>query len=240
MCSARTVNATMDLLIQQMVSSITEVDGRIAIEKALQWLMRECDCERAMFYQFKGSLLMSIVTINIDDRWEDAFERRHLFAEDPIIRHMRNGLGFVDWRDAYRHYTPPSGYEQLVDACGLLPALSYGYSSQSHGVSGVTSVCTLNAMQRPLMTQDRYLITSLMPVLHMVGRGAPFRSRGLTGKELEILQWAREGKTAWEIALIREVSESTIKYHFKTIYGKLGVANRAQAVGEALCRGLIR
>jgi DNA-binding CsgD family transcriptional regulator len=240
MCSARTVNATMDLLIQQMVSSITEVDGRIAIEKALQWLMRECDSERAMFYQFKGSLLLTFVTINIDDRWETTFERQHLFSEDPVIRYMRNSLGFVDWRDAFRQYTPPCGYDEVVEACGLLPALSYGYSSQSHGVNDVTSVCTLSALQRPLTTQDRYLITSLMPVLHMVGRGTRFRSRGLTGKELEILQWAREGKTAWEIALIREVSESTIKYHFKTIYGKLGVANRAQAVGEALCRGLIR
>lgn len=240
MCSARTVNKTMDQLIQQMVSSITEVDGRIAIENALQWLMRECDCERAMFYQFKGSLLLTFVTVDVDDYWGDTFEREHLVSEDPVIRYYRNHMGFVEWREAFRHYTPPCGYEEVVETCQLLPALSYGYSSHSRGVNGVTSVCTLNAMQRGLTTQDRYLITSLMPVLHMVGRGTRFRSRGLTGKELEILQWAREGKTAWEIALIREVSESTIKYHFKTIYGKLGVANRAQAVGEALCRGLIR
>lgn len=240
MCSARTVNATMDLLIQQMVSSITEVNGRVAIENALQWLMRECDSDRAMFYQFKGSLLLTFVTVDVDDHWEDTFERENLVSEDPVIRYYRNNMGFVEWRDAFRRYTPPCGYEDVVDACGLLPALSYGYTSHSRGANGVTSVCTLNAMQRSLMTQDKYLITSLMPVLHMVGRGTRFRSRGLTGKELEILQWAREGKTAWEIALIREVSESTIKYHFKTIYAKLGVANRAQAVGEALCRGLIR
>jgi LuxR family transcriptional regulator len=240
MRGARTVNAKMGLLIQHMVSSITEVDGRVAIENALRWLMRECDSERAMFCQFKGSLLLTLVTVDIDDSWETAFERQQLVSEDPVIRYYRNHMGFVEWRDAFRQYTPPCGYQEVVDACGLLPALSYGYTSHARGVNGVTSVCTLNAMQRALTTQDRYLITSLMPVLHMVGRGTPFRSRGLTDRELEILQWARQGKTAWEIASIREVSESTIKYHFKTIYGKLGVANRAQAVGEALCRGLIR
>ncbi|RML50845.1 LuxR family transcriptional regulator, partial [Pseudomonas syringae pv. maculicola] len=69
-----------------------------------------------------------------------------------------------------------------------------------------------------------------------VARGLKFSSRGLTLRELEVLQWARDGKTAWEISIIRDVSESTVKYHLKTIYSKLGVANRAQAVGEALCR----
>ncbi|WP_241098479.1 response regulator transcription factor, partial [Pseudomonas viridiflava] len=74
---------------------------------------------------------------------------------------------------------------------------------------------------------------------HRVGRGIQFSSRGLTQKELEILQWARDGKTAWEISMIKEISEATVKFHLKTIYSKLGVANRAQAVGEALCRGFI-
>lgn len=39
--------------------------------------------------------------------------------------------------------------------------------------------------------------------------------------------------------MIKEISEATVKFHLKTIYSKLGVANRAQAVGEALCRGFI-
>ncbi len=99
---------------------------------------------------------------------------------------------------------------------------------------------SLNGMERPLSHNDRYLLTSLVPMLHVAGKGRQFQTRALTGKELEILKWAREGKTAWEIALIKEVSEATVKHHFKSIYAKLGVTNRAQAVGEALCRGIIR
>ncbi|MFJ4145308.1 LuxR C-terminal-related transcriptional regulator [Pseudomonas sp. NPDC089734] len=240
MCSARTVNTTMGLLIQQMVNSVTEVDGQVAIENALQWLRRECRCERAMFYQFKGPSLLTFITSNVEDVWGDIYRSRRLITEDPVIRSYRNTLGFLDWREAFKQYQAPDGYDSAVEACRLMPALSYGYSSQCRGIRGVTSVCTLSAMQRNATTDDRYLLSSLVPVLHMVGRGTTFRSHGLTGKELEILQWARDGKTAWEIASIREVSEATVKYHFKMIYGKLGVANRAQAVGEALCRGLIR
>lgn len=240
MCSARTVNTTMGLLIQQMVSSIAEDDGQVAIENALQWLRHECQCERAMFYQFKGSLLLTFITSNVEEAWGDVYRNHRMIMEDPVIRCYRNNLGFLDWREAFKQYQAPDFYTSAVEACRLTPALSYGYSSHCRGVSGVTSVCTLSAMQRNATTEDRYLLSSLVPVLHMVGRGTRFRSHGLSAKELEILQWARDGKTAWEIASIREVSEATIKYHFKMIYSKLGVANRAQAVGEALCRGLIK
>lgn len=55
----------------------------------------------------------------------------------------------------------------------------------------------------------------------------------LSEKELEILYWAKAGKTVWEISVIRDISEATVKFHLSNIYSKLEVTNRAQAVGEA-------
>lgn len=48
----------------------------------------------------------------------------------------------------------------------------------------------------------------------------------LTPAELEILRWASEGKTVWEISQIRATSEATVKFHLRNIYGKLEVTNR--------------
>lgn len=64
--------------------------------------------------------------------------------------------------------------------------------------------------------------------------------RPLSKKELEVLRWASQGKTVWEISVIREISPATVKFHLSNIYAKLGVSNRAQAVGEAGRRGLLR
>ncbi len=69
------------------------------------------------------------------------------------------------------------------------------------------------------------------------------RSLGLGGKpltptELEILRWASEGKTVWEISQIRATSEATVKFHLRNIYGKLEVTNRVQAMNEASRQGL--
>lgn len=239
MCSAMTDNVTMGLLIEQMVNTITEFDSQTAIENALEWLRRECGCEKAMFYQLKSARLLALVTSNVDEAWRREYGRGQMTAQDPVIRFYRNNLGFLDWRDALRLFPAPVWYEEALAACQLLPAMSYGYTGHCRDMSSVTSVITLGGMRSPLGPDDKYLITSLVPVLHRVCRGIGSNSRGLTRKELEILQWARNGKTAWEISVIRGVSEATVKYHFKTIYSKLGVANKAQAVGEALCRGLI-
>ncbi|MGL5996532.1 MAG: response regulator transcription factor [Pseudomonas proteolytica] len=65
-------------------------------------------------------------------------------------------------------------------------------------------------------------------------------NKPLTAKELEILHWATEGKTVWEISRIRCVSQATVKFHLRNIYCKLRVNNRVQAVSEAIKRGLCR
>lgn len=70
-------------------------------------------------------------------------------------------------------------------------------------------------------------------------RHASLAGRPLSEKELEVLRWARQGKTVWEISVIRAVSPSTVKFHLSRIYVKLQVSNRAQAVGVALKRGLL-
>ena len=56
----------------------------------------------------------------------------------------------------------------------------------------------------------------------------------LTPTELEILRWASEGKTVWEISRIRATSQAAVKFHLRNIYGKLQVSNRVQAVNEAV------
>ncbi|HEY0286370.1 MAG TPA: LuxR C-terminal-related transcriptional regulator [Pseudomonas sp.] len=231
---------TLNPLIQQMVTSITDMDGDAAIINALEWLRGECGCKRAMLYQYRSGVLLSCITSNVDGYWKDLYCQGRLMIEDPVVRYFRQTMGFLDWNEAFDTYPPSAAYMAAVEDCDLLPGFSYGYSSQSRSNNGVVTICSLNAMERPLTHTDRYLLASLVPMLHVAGNGRQLHNRSLTQKEVDTLKWARQGKTAWEIGLINEVSEATVKHHFKSIYAKLGVSNRAQAVGEALCRGIIQ
>jgi two-component system response regulator DevR len=61
---------------------------------------------------------------------------------------------------------------------------------------------------------------------------------GLTARELEVLALLPKGKTSSQIAAQLFVSEATVKTHLASIYRKLAVANRTEAVVTAIKHGL--
>lgn len=61
----------------------------------------------------------------------------------------------------------------------------------------------------------------------------------LSPRELTVLLWMKEGKTNWEIARILGLSERTVRFHVGSIFEKLDVTSRTQAVARALGTGLI-
>lgn len=61
----------------------------------------------------------------------------------------------------------------------------------------------------------------------------------LTARELEVLERVSRGLPSKLIAHELAVSESTVKFHLSSIYAKLGVASRTEAVSRAAKLGLI-
>jgi DNA-binding CsgD family transcriptional regulator len=64
------------------------------------------------------------------------------------------------------------------------------------------------------------------------GLDNPVPDNGMTGRELEIMQWVEMGKTNQEIGTILDISAFTVKNHLQRIFKKLDVYNRAQAVSR--------
>jgi DNA-binding NarL/FixJ family response regulator len=63
--------------------------------------------------------------------------------------------------------------------------------------------------------------------------------RGLTARELEILEMLAEGLSNRATARRLHISTYTVKFHVASILGKLGAASRTEAVTVAVRRGLI-
>ncbi len=61
----------------------------------------------------------------------------------------------------------------------------------------------------------------------------------LTERELEVLAQLAQGMQNKEIATHLVISERTVKFHVNSIMGKLGAANRTEAVVLAVQKGLI-
>ncbi|WP_372784668.1 response regulator transcription factor [Phenylobacterium sp.] len=65
------------------------------------------------------------------------------------------------------------------------------------------------------------------------------RHQALTLRQVEILYWVQEGKTAWEIGRILDLSARSVDGHLRRIYARLNVRTRLQAVLHAQDLGLL-
>jgi len=61
----------------------------------------------------------------------------------------------------------------------------------------------------------------------------------LTAREVQVIELLAEGLPNKAIAVRLGISDQTVKFHLASISGKLGAANRTDAVRRAVRRGLI-
>ena len=61
----------------------------------------------------------------------------------------------------------------------------------------------------------------------------------LSVREKEVLRWCGDGKTAWEISQILNLSQSTINFHMRSAMFKLDAPNKTNAVVKAIYLDLL-
>lgn len=124
-----------------------------------------------------------------------------------------------------------------------------------HGMPGLPGqaasyFCFANLPQ-PLTLRQGYLIEVLTPHVHAAfmrmlvnereeNYELPSNDRIVTAREVEILQWVRDGKSNQEIGRILSISPLTVKNHVQKILKKLNVQNRAQAVARGISLQIIK
>jgi DNA-binding CsgD family transcriptional regulator len=105
---------------------------------------------------------------------------------------------------------------------------------------GVAGGFGFDSFDRDFSERDKLVLETLQPHLVQLWRNAAARRResrslaALTPREREILTWVARGKSNREIAGVLYLAPGTIRKHLDNVYDKLGVTNRAGAVGYAL------
>jgi two-component system NarL family response regulator len=65
-------------------------------------------------------------------------------------------------------------------------------------------------------------------------------TNALTGRELDVLTLLARGKSNKEIGVNLYISETTVKSHLRSIFTKLNVLSRTEAITTASRRGLVQ
>jgi LuxR family quorum sensing-dependent transcriptional regulator len=162
--------------------------------------------------------------------YRDATVRRLCFDQDPFT-----------WASALEQYSDDPAAVRIM------------HEAADHGAcAGLTiPLLTLDADLAACSISGRYfdvppdrigtvqLIATYAAARLVLLRGAEPREVQLTDREREVLQWAADGKTAWETGEILGVSSKTVEHHLSTSRHKLRALNSVQAVANALRQGLI-
>jgi DNA-binding NarL/FixJ family response regulator len=130
--------------------------------------------------------------------------------------------------------------DDLEEARSLLDinARTWGVVSAGAGVDEI--VAAVHAVGEGLWVGAPGLVKSLMrPQRRGDGPDEESVIESLTAREREVLQLMAEGLANKQIAMRLSISEHTVKFHLSSLYGKLSVASRTEAVKRGLRLGLI-
>jgi DNA-binding CsgD family transcriptional regulator len=222
---------------------------RARIEEDLEdiWLSLQhlCNIDGVLFFvseSTKDEDLESTIVVRsfgINDSWHDLYVLNKYALIDPVLKMAKENDEVFSWKDAFSKHG--AGAEDFISTASEL-GLREGYSIaiQANDFTGIACATSVTFEGKNLSDDQHHMIKTLIPHLNSIlARPGFLKSPNLTDKQLEVLKWAAQNKSYWEIGIIMDISERTVKFHFKNIFRKLGVSSRGEAILKAKIKGTI-
>jgi DNA-binding CsgD family transcriptional regulator len=179
-------------------------------------------------------------------QWFERYVERNYFKVDPLVRHAEKSTLPAIWEDRAFHQSATAEFWDEARAIGLLAGVSFAVHEQP-GVTGIFSLARdqsldLRGVELAILIGRAQLFASLLH--HAVARIElpkllPAQTMSLTCRERECLKWTADGKTAWEIGQILNISERTTVFHINNAIRKLDASNKTQAIVRAVALRLL-
>jgi LuxR family quorum sensing-dependent transcriptional regulator len=174
--------------------------------------------------------------------WERYFSSGYLFV-DPAIRRVTTDISPFLWSELSPlcHDNPMAS--RVMNEAGDFQ-LKTGFTVPLVTLEGDVAGFSIAGDRLELPPYARGMLSLL--ATYALGRTLKLQINkdeairiGLTPREKEVMQWAAEGKTEWEIGEILHISEHTVDKFFRNARRKLNATNRNQAIAEAFRLNII-
>lgn len=190
-----------------------------------------------------GTHRHKIILNNYPSEWNTKYQNEHYDAVDPILAHCCGSEVPILWQEECYSKTPRLWQAQKKQG------LHYGWSQSVHDKNGLCSILSVARTHCPITAYELYKNLGYAMFINrhlhgIIAKDLPASSlkpptTSLSCREIEVLKYSAVGKTAYEIAIILCVSESTVHFHVKNAIHKLGVNNKIAAVIRAAKAGVI-
>jgi LuxR family transcriptional regulator, quorum-sensing system regulator BjaR1 len=183
-----------------------------------------------------------ILTEYAPDGFRDIYIHERFYLVDHICRHARAALEPFRYSDAPYNQAQAHGHRRFLEALH-----SFGMAKGAVvpiGRSASMPACVWLAGEDPELSDDA------MQAVQLIGLFAASKACALslvltdhppvlTAREREVLTWAAQGKSSWEIGQILNIAKRTVDEYSQRAARKLGASNKTQAVVLALLKQLI-
>lgn len=179
--------------------------------------------------------------------WQARYLAQDYWKIDPVAAPALAGVLPFDWDQAPRD-TP--AIRAFFGEAGDFGVAEHGLSIPVQGTLGDTALLTVNAnlssaswrqFKAAMMGDLTYLGFLLHEhVLSTIRAECAAATPRLSPREIEVIRWAAEGKTAWETGRIINISERTVNFYFHNAAEKLGAASKAHTLAKAFRANLLR
>jgi DNA-binding CsgD family transcriptional regulator len=182
---------------------------------------------------------------NYPKDWMNYYMANGYFAKDPIPKHAFTTTAAYTWDHVVETCAISRGQRRLMreaEEAKLLSGAAVAIYGPNFEVAGV-GIASDGPVQPSADTLS--VIRALSHQFHLaysqfdLPRAQPLKHVYLTPREKEILSYSAEGKSIPAIGAILSISDNTVLFHLKNIYGKLDVSTRQTAVVKAIRLGLI-
>jgi DNA-binding CsgD family transcriptional regulator len=183
---------------------------------------------------------------NVPDAFEEASKDFTDSSRDPVFKRLkRMSVPFLYDQDLYAAEGAADLWEQQA-AFGFKTgiAVALHLPAHRHFLLGFDR-------DQALPKQDEQLIRMLADLQFLAVHAQDAAMRlflssddsspmpKLTPREIEILQWTLEGKSASAVGGILHISENTVNFHMRNIFRKLNASSKHQAAIKAMNLGLL-
>ena len=186
-----------------------------------------------------------VLNVSFPQIWLFQYWRKGYGAVDPVLHELVRSQKAQVWHKVYSDVKTESEKEFVETAAsfGLKHGVTVGSLDPSCKVSSFFAFAGGEPAEHARYVKfldyiGQHLHLALMRSSSQQVCSTDKCVNKLSPKEVTILNWMKDGKTNWEIAQITGVTERTIRFHVESIFSKLNVISRTQAVAVAVQHGL--
>jgi DNA-binding CsgD family transcriptional regulator len=176
---------------------------------------------------------------NYPTQWTTHYLQSHYERLDPVITQALGDPEPFEWGPGVSKSTLSRQQLELLEDAALF-GIRYGFTIPVHDGRGPIAAVTYASQERGPVFQrcierNGRVLQLMALYFHAHARRKLVTDRMVDGvslspRELECLEWAARGKSAWDIGQILGITRRTAAFHLDNAKAKLGVHSICQAV----------